>query len=163
VVEYGIEVYLVLETTGYSDSLLSIGYQGEWIMLELPDTVRRAWGAEVAHDFVTWLEDQLRDTVSTPKVPISALVARQKVNVLMLEHVSNLLLANTPTLVRLPDDKWVWRVPIDLTFPGHGRVGCVGTLDVDAHYGEVRYSDTSLAQISAETQRLAEQALHPTA
>ncbi|MBN1889169.1 MAG: hypothetical protein JW850_14345, partial [Thermoflexales bacterium] len=70
-----------------------------------------------------WLEDQLRHTISTPKVPISALVARQKVNVLMLENVSNLLLVNTPELVRLSDDKWVWRVPIDLTFQGRGRVG----------------------------------------
>ncbi len=94
-------------------------------------------------------------------VQISAFVARQKVNVLMLEQISNLLLADEPTLVQDVDKNWVWRVPIDLTYPSRGRVGCVGEIDVDARYGEVRYNEALLAEITDKTQKLAQEVLHP--
>jgi len=129
---------------------------------ELPDTVQKAWGPDVAKDFSAWLDGKLREARLVPGIQISAFVARQKVNALMLEQVSNLLLADEPRLVRQPDERWVWRVPVDLTFPSHGRVGRVGELDVDAHYGEVRYTDALLAQMADESRRLAEQVLHPT-
>jgi hypothetical protein len=83
------------------------------------------------------------------------------VNVLMLEQVSNLLLAGEPSLVQVPGGGWRWRVPIDLTLPTHGRVGYVGEVDVDARYGGVYYDDTSLTRIASEAQRLAQQTLHP--
>ena len=57
---------------------------------------------------------------------------------------------------------WVWHVPVDLTFPTHGHVGCVGEVDVDARYGEVRYDDALLARMASEAQRLAQQTLHST-
>ncbi len=129
--------------------------------VKLPDTVLKAWGPEAARDFVAWLEKQWPHLPAAP-VPISALVARQKVNVLMLEQVSNLLLADEPMLVQLPDGRWVWRVPVDLTFPTRGRVGRVDEVDVDAYYGEVRYSDATLAQIDEAARRLAHQVLHTT-
>lgn len=128
----------------------------------LPETVVQTWGTEVAEDFVVWLEDRLRVVQFSPQVQVSSFIARQKVNVLMLERVSNLLLADEPRLVQSLDGGWTWRVPVDLTFPTHGRVGCVGEVDVDACYGEVHYDDTSLAQIANETRRLAQQTLHPT-
>jgi len=127
--------------------------------LELPDTVRKALGPEAARDFTAWLEEQLRS--ARPHVPISAFVARQKVNELMLEQVSNLLLADEPSLIRLSEDDWVWRVPVDLTYPSHGRAGRVGTLDVDARYGEVRFTDATLTQLRESAQRLAQQTLRP--
>jgi hypothetical protein len=74
-------------------------------------------------------------------------MARQKVNVLMLEHVSNLLLAGDPMLTRRPDGKVAWRVPVDLTFPSRGRVGQVAEIDVDAQNGSVFHDDASLAQL----------------
>jgi hypothetical protein len=105
--------------------------------LELPQTVR------LAH--------------YTP-VQISAFVARQKVNVLVLEQVSNLFLADDPTLVEETNgsgaSNWVWRVPVDLTFPSWGRVGRVGELEVDARYGQVRYTQAQLDQMATEAQRL---------
>jgi hypothetical protein len=143
----------------------------------LPDTVQKAWGPEVARDFVTWLDEYLRSEQLVPRVQVSAFVARQKVNVLVLERVSNLLLAGEPRLVqqvgepftstssvqsdRTQDSRWVWRVPVDLTFPSHGRVGCVGELDVDARYGQVCYTDVLLTQMADEARRLAERVLHP--
>jgi hypothetical protein len=130
---------------------------------ELPDAVQKAWGPEAAKDFVAWLDEYLREARLAPEVQVSAFVARQKVNVLMLEQVSNLLLAGEPRLVQRSGGQWVWQVPVDFTLPSHGRVGCVGELDVDARYGEMRYTDALLAQIADKARCLAEQVLHPTA
>jgi hypothetical protein len=87
-------------------------------------------------------------------VQISAFVARQKVNVLMLEQVSNLLLAGEPALAQTPEGDWRWRVPVDLTFHSHGRVGRVGEIMVDARYGRVYYDDALLARMAVEAERL---------
>jgi FMN phosphatase YigB (HAD superfamily) len=123
--------------------------------IELPETVLQAWGQKAAQDFVAWLEERLH----TLESPISAFVARQKVNVLVAEQVSNLLLADEPTLLQTSSKEWVWRVPVDLTFPSRGRVGRVGEVDVDARYGEVRYTDALLTRMSDEAQHLAQQVL----
>ncbi len=122
----------------------------------LPDSVRQALGPEAARDLVVWLDQHWLRSESA-QVPVSALMARQKVNVLMLEQVSNLLLADEPTLTRRPDGKAVWRVPVDLTYPSRGRVGHVAEIDVDAQYGSVFYDDAALAQIEQTVRRLAEQ------
>ena len=127
--------------------------------LELPETVRQAWGPEVAQDFTEWLAEQLDAASLNPPLQISALVARQKVNVLVLTRVSNLLLAGTPKLVQKSEAASVWRVPVDLTFPGYGRVGQVGELEVDALRGEIHYTEALLAQLQKEAERLANQYL----
>lgn len=129
--------------------------------VKLPETVVQAWGAEAAKDFVAWLGERMQVAQPPSQVQVSAFVARQKVNVLMLEQVSNLLLAGEPTLEQTSEGNWRWRVPVDLTFPTHGRVGCVGEVEVDARYGEVRYDDALLARIAGEAKRLAQQTLHP--
>ncbi len=129
--------------------------------IELPKTVRRAWGPEIAKDFTVWLVEQLNAVGFASNIQISAFVARQKVNVLVLQRVSNLLLAGEATLEQTSTADWVWRVPVDLTFPSHGRVGCVGEVEVDARYGEVRYTEALLAQMTDEAERLAEQVLAP--
>lgn len=120
----------------------------------LPQTVLRAWGAEAAKDFSAWLEERLGQAGLVPGVQISAFTARQKVNILMLEQVSNLLLADEPELVEVATDRWVWRVPVDLTLPTRGRVGRVGEVEVDARYGEIRYSEELLAQITQRAKEL---------
>jgi hypothetical protein len=125
--------------------------------IDLPKTVVQAWGGEASRDFVTWLEERMIQ--ASVQVQISAFVARQKVNVLMLEQVSNLLLAGEPVLERASGGDWQWRVPVELTFPEHGRVGQVGEVIVDARYGEVRYDETILARITDEARRLAQQTL----
>ena len=126
---------------------------------DLPETVVRAWGGEASRDFITWLEERLPVIQASIQIQISAFVARQKVNVLMLEQVSNLLLAGDPILEQASGGDWQWRVPVDLTFPEHGRVGQVGELIVDARYGAVRYDETLLTCIADEAQRLAQQTL----
>ncbi len=126
----------------------------------LPGSVRQALGPETAHDLAVWLDQHWLRSESA-QVPVSALMARQKVNVLMLEYVSNLLLADEPTLTRRLDDKVVWRVPVDLTFPSRGRVGHVAEIDVDAQYGCVFYDDAALARVEQAARRLAEQTRTP--
>jgi hypothetical protein len=129
--------------------------------VELLETVRQAWGPEVSREFAAWLEEHLSAAGLAPGVQISAFVARQKVNVLMLERVSHLLLTGEPTLARTASGEWVWRVPVDLTFPSHGRVGCVGEIEVEARYGGVRYTEALLAQMADAAEQLAQQVLHP--
>lgn len=123
---------------------------------QLPETVRQALGSDAARDLAAWLEERLRAS----EVSISAFVARQKVNVLMLEQVSNLLLADEPELIQRADHVWAWRVPIDLTYPSHGRVGRVGEVEVDARHGEVHYTEAMLNQIRDNAHHLAKQVLH---
>lgn len=122
--------------------------------LQLPEKVVASWGSEAAEDFVEWLDTRLRDAPSKPKVQITPLAARQQVNVLMLEKVGNLLLAGEPWLVQTAAGSR-WRVPVDLTYPGRGRVGQVGTLDVDASLGLVIYTEESLQLFRDEAEALA--------
>ena len=125
---------------------------------QLPETVRQALGPAAARDLVAWLEERFH----TSEVAISAFVARQKVNVLMLEQVSNLLLADEPELIQRADRAWAWRVPIDLTYPSLGRVGRVGEIEVDAQHGEVHYTEATLDQIRANAQQLVSKTTHTT-
>ena len=67
---------------------------------ELPLTVRHALGKEAAQDLMTWLEERLSTVAHQPKIRVSAFIARQKVNLLTLRRVSNLFLADQPTLVQ---------------------------------------------------------------
>jgi len=113
----------------------------------------------VAQDFTEWLAEQLDAASLNPPLQISALVARQKVNVLVLTRVSNLLLAGEPKLVQKSEAASVWRVPVDLTFPSQGRVGQVGELEVDALRGEIHYTEALLAQLQKEAEHLANQYL----
>ncbi len=123
---------------------------------ELPTTVREALGPEAARDLAAWLDKRLQWAES---ITISARVARQKVNVLLLEQVSNLLLADDPVMISSPEGKWLWRVPVDLTYPGRGRVGRVGQVDVGAEYGEIHYDDALLEQIRTAARQLAQRIL----
>lgn len=123
--------------------------------IEFPKTVRDALGQQAANDLQQWLEQRLAINES---LAITAAIARRKVNIITLEHVSNLLLADEPTLVS-ESDKWVWRVPIDLTFPSRGRVGRVGELDVDAQNGNVYFDDAKLENLRANADKIAKQVL----
>jgi len=125
---------------------------------ELPATVVKAWGVEVAREFVDWLDHQLHQDPLPVQTAISAFVARQKVNVLMLEQVSNLLLAGDPVLDAVEGGAWVWRVPVDLTLPGHGRVGQVGIVSVDAQLGRIDFDDALLEQFTEASAALVQAA-----
>ena len=134
------------------------------LLRPVPATIRKALGEEAATDFVSWLVSMLWDSPqplagSSPYVQVAPAYARRQVNGLMLDRVSHLLLAGRPTLIYT--DRWYWRVPVDLTFPSKGRVGCVGEIDVDATLGQVKFSDELLDQIAQRADRLARMVLEP--
>ena len=134
---------------------------------QLPETVRKAWGDDIAVEFTNWLIAILRDrsralAIDSHHVQVAPAYAQRRVNGLMLDRVSHLLLAGEPRLIYT--DHWYWRVPVDLTFPSKGRVGSVGEVDVDATLGDVMVDDELLAQIAQRAERLARAVLEtPTA
>ncbi len=72
----------------------------------------------------------------TTFINITPFVARQKVNVLLLDKAGTGLLSETPALVAA-ESRLRWRVPVALALPGRGRLGQVGIIDVDVQTGEV--------------------------
>ncbi len=137
--------------------VLDVKKRGIMTIAELPETVRKAWGNDIAQEFAEWLGEQLGAAGLSSDIQISAAVARRKVNTLVLQHVSNLLLAGDPELKPNASGGWTWHVPVDLTFPSRGRVGHVGVIEVDARYGEVRYTEVILEAMQHETERLADE------
>lgn len=89
--------------------------------------------------------------VSAP-VNITPFVARQKVNLLMLDRVGNLLHGGEPEF--LVADRFYWRVPVLLSTPRRGLMGQVGVLKVDAQTGEVLAEDDTLKEIAEHADRL---------
>ncbi|HEY66993.1 MAG TPA: hypothetical protein G4N97_01815, partial [Thermoflexia bacterium] len=83
---------------------------------------------------------------------ITPVVARRKVNVLMLEKVGNLLHGGSPALFLT--DRIYWRVPVILSTPSRGQIGQVGNVDVDAETGEMIVDDKLLEDISEHARRL---------
>lgn len=145
------------DTEVHRGPALNVQKRGIMTIAELPETVRKAWGNEIAQDFTAWLGEQLGAAGVSSDIQISAAVARRKVNTLVLQQVSNLLLAGDPELKADASGSWTWHVPVDLTFPSHGRVGRVGLIEVDARYGEVRYTEAILGAMQHETERLADE------
>jgi hypothetical protein len=88
---------------------------------------------------------------------VTAITAQRKVSRLMLDRVSNLLCGNPPTLV--VGDRLRWRVPIWLGFPGCGLVGKVGEIDVDLETGEMLFTESTLNEIGARADALAQRTL----
>ncbi len=86
-------------------------------------------------------------------VNLSAENARRKVNHFVHRELSYLMRGELPNLVIA--DHVCWRVPIVLTFPSHGPVGTVGSIDVDVATGELRVNPGLIAEIEHRAQDLA--------
>jgi hypothetical protein len=90
----------------------------------------------------------------TAIVNVSAQAARRRINRLLLEEVGTGLGSKEPVLV-VEQNKVLWRVPVILALPRLGRLGQVGTLDIDAQTGEVLVDSKQLKDISDYADRLA--------
>ncbi len=88
-----------------------------------------------------------------PRVHVPAVVARRKVNVFVCNEISYLMGSGTPELVG--GERTVWRVPVLLTFPRHGAVGTVGTIDVDAETGDLLTTPSLIEEITRNAEALA--------
>jgi hypothetical protein len=89
---------------------------------------------------------------------ITAFVARQRVNYYLVMYVGNLLHAGEPDLL-VSEGEVQWDVPILYSLPGHGNLGTVGHILVDAQNGDLKLDDsTSVEEIDAHVTRLYQQA-----
>ena len=88
------------------------------------------------------------------KMNLTALVARRKVNVFLLNEVSTGLGGDQPSLL-VANDRVCWRVPVVLALSTRGRLGQVGQIDVDAQTGELLTTPQLIQEIKDHANRLA--------
>jgi len=88
------------------------------------------------------------------EIKVTAEQARRQVNRWLLNEVSYLLGAEAPTLV-VGEDEVVWRVPAAISFPHTGRVGVVGSVDVDVTSGSMNNTPDCKAEIERQAKELA--------
>ena len=89
-------------------------------------------------------------------INVSAEEARRLVNRWLLDEVSYLIGADTPTLV-VSEQTVVWRVPVWIGFPHTGRAGIVGMVNVDVETGRMENTPACKSEIEHRATVLAEQ------
>lgn len=83
----------------------------------------------------------------------SAYAARRKVDTYVMNHISYMLFADDPQL--LIQNKVYWRVPIVLSLTSQGRVGTVGTIDLDANTGQIVITHDQIEALKSNAEALA--------
>lgn len=101
-----------------------------------------------------WLDIDIKIKAN---IRISGAVARRQVSLFVTHHIADLLRGEAPHLV-WGEQGASWRVPVALSSPSKGRIGTVGTIDVDVETGRLNISDALVETLEAEAQRLAENA-----
>ncbi len=87
------------------------------------------------------------------EIQTTAEEARRKVNRWLMNEVSLMLGADSPTLVIC--EQVVWRVPVWIGFPHTGRAGTVGTIDVDVQTGAMDATPEHKAELERGAEALA--------
>ena len=87
------------------------------------------------------------------EIKVTAEEARRQVDRWLLNEVSYMIGAEAPTLV--VGEQVVWRVPAWFSSPDVGRVGVVGTVEVDVTTGAMNNSLECKAQLERGAQQLA--------
>jgi hypothetical protein len=90
----------------------------------------------------------------TIEINITAEQARKRVNFWLMDRVSYMMGAETPTLVA--GERVVWRVPVYISFSQAGKAGNIGNVDVDVQTGEMNNSTELQAQLEKCALELAE-------
>jgi hypothetical protein len=85
---------------------------------------------------------------------VSAFVARRQVTGYLIDNVSDHLSGETPDLV-VDGERFLWRVPVALYLASQGRVGLVGTIDVDAQTGQLQITPSLISEIEQRAHQLA--------
>jgi hypothetical protein len=84
---------------------------------------------------------------------VSPVVARRKVNALLLDHVGTGVYADDPEMT-IRDGQLLWRVPVILALPALGRLGQVGKVEVDVQTGEVMADDATWQEMRDHAEQL---------
>ncbi|MEZ4862596.1 MAG: hypothetical protein R3C14_14880 [Caldilineaceae bacterium] len=93
---------------------------------------------------------------------ITAKQAKRKLSRFLLDEVSLFIGPEEPLLVFIEPTKIVWRFPLQFALAKQGRLGQVGTVDVDAQSGELLLIDEHLMEIKRNARLLARSATLPT-
>ena len=80
--------------------------------------------------------------------------ARRSVSQFVGNTIADLLHGDRPELIVRTDGVY-WRVPVVLSSRSLGRIGVVGTLDVDVERGNLRVTERIIAEIMLNAQRFA--------
>lgn len=86
-------------------------------------------------------------------INITAEEARRKVSVFVGNMIADLLSGETPGLVWQQDVAY-WRVPVMLSSRSLGRIGIVGSIDVNVETGELQITDQLVEEIEENARRL---------
>jgi hypothetical protein len=86
---------------------------------------------------------------------VSAFVARRKVTGYVLDHVSDHMAGDEPSLV-VDGERFLWRVPVYLAVLPQGRLGQVGTIDVDAQNGQLLVTKELIEEMRSHARTLVE-------
>lgn len=89
---------------------------------------------------------------------ISAFMARQKVTGYVVDHISDHMAGDEPSLV-VEADRLLWRVPVQLAVLPQGRLGQVGTIDVDAQNGQLLTNSLLIEDIKRNARALVERSI----
>jgi hypothetical protein len=87
------------------------------------------------------------------EIKVPAEDAQRQVSRFVHMEISTQMHAETPTLVI--NNKATWRVPVHLTFPSFGDVGCVGFIHVDPTTGELETPSSVIKEIEHNAEALA--------
>ena len=91
---------------------------------------------------------------------ITAKQAKRRLSRFLLDEVSLFIGPEEPILV-VDGTTAFWRFPLQLTMAKCGRLGQVGSVDVDAQSGELRITDEQLMEIKRNARLLARSATLP--
>ena len=87
-------------------------------------------------------------------INVTAEEARRKVSVFAGNTIADLLSGERPGLVWQQNTAY-WRVPVSLSSRSMGRIGIVGTIDVNVETGELQITDQLIEELEENAQRFA--------
>ncbi len=90
----------------------------------------------------------------TANIQIVADKARRLVSVFVGHHIADLLHGESPDLV-MREEGVYWRVPVVLSSRSMGRIGLVGTIDVNVETGDLQITKQIITEIEQNAQRFA--------
>lgn len=91
---------------------------------------------------------------------VTAKQAKRRLSRFLLDEVSLFVGPEEPILV-VDGTTVFWRFPLQLTMAKCGRLGPVGSIDVDAESGELQITDEQLMEIKRNARLLARSAILP--
>ena len=94
------------------------------------------------------------------KVKISSNDAQKRVTRFVHSEISSQMHAEEPSLIL--GEETCWRVPVHLTLPAFGDIGCVGHIELDPLTGTMNILPATLLRISQKAEELALRFTSPT-